>query len=260
MGITNLYVYQNNEDVPLLTYKKNALIQFKTLLRAVVRDPNQFFCERDICECSCCGYQGHLLTARKRHVHRAYRCPNCESRPPDRNIALFLKKNSIELAGKNFLHIASEWPLFRKLKNEPGYVGGDIQKRRNGNAIVVITAISFEENIFDFLICNHVLEHVKEDQKAMKECFRVLRTGGVGIFSVPLSGKKRTWEPPKGMPLNEIEAIAGWDHKRLYGYDFAEKLERHGFSVSMFRISDKEARLHGISSEGYKDEIFIAVK
>ncbi len=189
------------------------------------------------------------MTARRGHVHAAFRCPNCESRPRDRNIALYFKKNSLTLNQKDILHLAPEWPLFRKLKDEPGYVGGDIQDRRNANAIVDITSINFDRNHFDFLICNHVLEHVQDDEKAMKECYRVLKNGGVGIFSVPLSGKAKTWEPPIGMSVPEIEAIVGWDHKRYYGYDFAEKLGQVGFEVEIFKTTKAEARRHGIASK-----------
>jgi len=225
------------------------LIQLKVRSRALVRDPKQFFRDRDVCQCSFCGYEGFFMTARRGHVHAAFRCPNCESRPRDRNIALYFKKNSLTLNQKDILHLAPEWPLFRKLKDEPGYVGGDIQDRRNANAIVDITSINFDRNHFDFLICNHVLEHVQDDEKAMKECYRVLKNGGVGIFSVPLSGKAKTWEPPIGMSVPEIEAIVGWDHKRYYGYDFAEKLGQVGFEVEIFKTTKAEARRHGIASK-----------
>ena len=63
---------------------------------------------------------------------------------------------------------------FRQHKVEPGYVGGDIQKRRIANSIVDITSINFGSNQFDFLICNHV----QDDKKAMEECYRVLKNGG----------------------------------------------------------------------------------
>ncbi len=244
----------------MVEYKRDFLIQCKVWLRALVRDPKQFSRVRDVCECSSCGYKGYFATARRGHVHPAFRCPNCESRPRDRNIALFFKKNQLELRNKNILHIAPEWPLFRKLKNEPGYVGGDIQKRRNANSTIDITAINFESNHFDFLICNHVLEHVQDDQTAMKECYRVLNYGGIGVFSVPLSGKTETWIPPTDMSVPEIEAIVGWDHKRFYGYDFAQKLEKFGFNVDIFSITPEEAKLHGIASEHFTDEIFIARK
>ena len=154
-------------------------------LRALVRDPKQFVRNRDICECSSCGYRGFFASARKGHVHAAFRCPNCESRPRDRNIALFFQKNALSFAKTNILHIAPEWPLFRQLKAEQGYVGGDIQKRRNANSIVDVTSINFDSNHFDFLICNHVIEYVQDDKKAMGECYRVLKNVGVGICSAP---------------------------------------------------------------------------
>lgn len=241
-------------------FKSNWFIQLKVWLRALVRDPKQFFRDRDKFQCSFCGYRGYFVTARRGYINGPFRCPNCESRPRDRSIALYFRKNSLTLNGKNILHLAPEWPLFRKLKNELGYVGGDIQKRRNANAIIDITSINFDANHFDFLICNHVMEHVQDDKKAMKECYRVLKNGGIAIFSVPLSGKPETWEPPAGMSVPEIEAIVGWDHKRYYGYDFSDKLEKFGFQVEIFRITKAEATLHGIGSGDINDEIFIAKK
>ena len=86
-----------------------------------------------------------------------------------------------------------------------------------------------------------------------------LKMGGA-TFSVPLSGKPETWEPPAGMSVPLIEVIVGWDRKRYYGYDFADKLEKFGFNVEIFKISGAEAKLHGIASGAFNDEIFIARK
>ena len=80
------------------------------------------------------------------------------------------------------------------------------------------------------------------------------------MFSVPLSGKPETWEPPTGMSAPEIEAIVGWDHKRFYGYDLADKLEAFCFKVEIFKITEAEAKRHGIGSGDINDEIFIAKK
>ena len=82
------------------------------------------------------------------YVHADFRCPNCESCPRDRNI--FFLKNALSYDGKNTLHIALEWPVPHQLKAEPGYVGDDIQKRRNANSIVDITSINFDVILFDF--------------------------------------------------------------------------------------------------------------
>ena len=70
----------------------------------------------------------------------------------------------------------------------------------------------------------------------MGECNRVLENFGIAIFNVPLSGKLETWEPPAEMSVSEIEVIVGWDHKRYYGYDFADKLEKFSFEVEIFKL------------------------
>ena len=75
----------------------------------------------------------------------------------------------LSFENKRILHFAPEWPLFRKLRRQPGYVGGDILTRRNATAYVDTTDINFPNDSFDLPICNHVLEHVKDDGRGMRE-------------------------------------------------------------------------------------------
>ena len=236
--------------------KYNFSILSKVWLKASIRDPGQFFRKRSICECSVCNYKGFFVTAKKKHFHPPFRCPNCESRPRDRQITLWLNEKKISLKEKKIIHFAPEWPLFRKLKYQPHYVGGDIIKRRNSNCILDITSINFEDNYFDLLICNHVLEHVVQDTLAMKECFRVMKKGSVGIFTVPISSDKKTWTPPSNMPRQEVERICGWDHKRIYGQDFEKKLNDVGFKVKKYKPSLEKQKLHGLIDEN----VYIAKK
>lgn len=230
-------------------------IRAKVWARATLRDPRQHFRQRTRYRCPCCGYEGYFATASKR-FQKPFRCPNCESRPRDRQIFLWVERSGLDFTGKSILHFAPEWPLFRKLRREPGYVGGDIQKRRHANAVVDITDIGFPDNHFDFVICNHVLEHVPDDATAMAECFRVLRPGGHALFSVPLSNDPETWEPPDDMPAAEVERICGWDHKRLYGQDFDAKLGKVGFSVERFRCGDEDRKTYCLVG----DTIFVSSK
>ncbi|NOU06317.1 MAG: class I SAM-dependent methyltransferase [Hyphomicrobiaceae bacterium] len=162
----------------------------------------------------------------------------------------------MDFKDKKILHIAPEWPLFRKLENEPGYVGGDIQKRRHSNATVDITKIAFPNDTFDIVICNHVLEHVPDDHLAMRETFRVMKPGGQGVFTVPISTEAKTWEPTPGMSVAEIERICGWDHKRYYGRDFSEKLAAAGYDVTTYEASEADRRTYSIAAE----TVFIARK
>jgi SAM-dependent methyltransferase len=234
----------------------NLLVNVKTWTRGTIYDPGQHFRERLRRQCPCCGYAGHFVSSGKYRVE-AFRCPNCEARPRDRQIALMLREANEDLGGKSILHFAPEWPLFRALKNEPGYVGGDIIKRPNANAVVDITKIAFPDEHFDVLICNHVLEHVPAEVTAIDECIRVLKPDGYALFSVPIErGRATTWDPPPGTPAKEVERICGWDHVRLYGEDFAERLRSRGFTVTPVTYPAGIRMNHAL----YDEDIFYATK
>jgi SAM-dependent methyltransferase len=237
-------------------YERNFLVQAEEWTRGTLRDPVQHFQTRVQRSCPVCGYSGYFVSAKWRSV-REFRCPNCSSRPRDRQIALMVAQMGLTFKGKRILHFAPEWPLFRKLRHESGYVGGDIQKRRNATAFVDITDIKFPDASFDLLICNHVLEHVSDDKRGMRECARVLAPDGVGIFSVPIDQEREiTWEPPPSMPVEEVEKICGWDHKRIYGMDFAAQLERVGFHVRAIKYDRDVAERHRL----YDEPIYVVAK
>jgi SAM-dependent methyltransferase len=230
-------------------YERNLAVQLKEWARGTLRDPVQHVQTRSIRECPVCGYRGYFVSAKRRSV-REFRCPNCSSRPRDRQIALMLEQMGVSFRGKRILHFAPEWPLFRKLRREPGYVGGDIQTRRNANDIVDITKIKFPDGEFDLLVCNHVLEHVPDDALGMRECARVLKRDGIGIVSVPIDqSRETTWEPPANMPVEEVERICGWDHKRMYGMDFGAKLARAGFQVAAAKYDAEVIDRHRLNDE-----------
>ncbi|MEZ6024207.1 MAG: methyltransferase domain-containing protein [Hyphomonadaceae bacterium] len=225
--------------------------------RGTVRDPLQHFRPRQKRECSVCGFTGYFLSAGTRQEAR---CPNCASKERDRIIALHLRRTGLTLDDKAVLHFSAERPFFRQWRNNPSYVAGDIKKSPVANAIVDITALAYPENHFDLLICNHVLEHVQEDHKAMEECFRVLKPGGFGIFSVPLDdSREETWNPPPGTPPAEIARICGRTHVRLYGRDFGALLAQHGFNVEIIQFTPEEAERYRLTAY-MGDKVYVASK
>ena len=93
--------------------------------------------------------------------------------------------------------------------------------------------LPFDDNSFDVIMCNHVLEHVQDDRKVMSEFFRVMNKGGWGIFQVPIDyNRKETFDDPSITDPKEREKHY-WqdDHLRLYGLDYGKILSEAGFEV-----------------------------
>ena len=126
------------------------------------------------------------------------------------------------------LHIAPEqcfYNLFKNLKNI-NYTTYDLNSPL-ADIKGDICNLPFKENSFDFILCNHVLEHINDDKKAMKELYRVLNKNGTAILQVPINQKSRkTFEDSSIVDKKErIEKFGQYDHIRLYGLDYFKKLE-----------------------------------
>jgi len=95
-----------------------------------------------------------------------------------------------------------------------------------------ITDIKFKDNFFDVIICNYVLEHVKDDQKAMSELFRVLKPKGIAILQVPISKTARESFEDFSMTTPECR-------EKYFGQkDCMERLESIGFKVELYDIKN----------------------
>jgi ubiquinone/menaquinone biosynthesis C-methylase UbiE len=119
-------------------------------------------------------------------------CPRCHSTDRERLIYWYIvnKTNILNLDKTiNLLHVAPEKNLQKILKSFSNieYVSGDLNPLVNCDVILDIADMNFEDNFFDVIVCNYVLEHIIDDQKAMSELFRVLKTEGFAILQVPIS-------------------------------------------------------------------------
>lgn len=178
------------------------------------------------------------------------RCPVCSSLERHRLIWLFLKnrKRILERKGR-LLHVAPESIFFRMFGQANGieYVpvakfgDGIDDKYPEGTMNVDITDSKFPDNYFDYIICNHVLEHIPDDSAAMRELYRILKPGGWAILQVPLDNQLlKTVEDPSIVDPAERERLFGQkDHVRIYGRDYPKRLESAGFGLQIESIRDE---------------------
>ncbi len=161
------------------------------------------------------------------------------------------------------LHIAPEQEFLRRFKKLPNldYISADLF-----SPIVDVKAdlldLPFEDNSFDLVFCNHVLEHIEDDRQAMRELYRVLRTGGWGILQVPLkNANQKTYEDFTITDPKERQRHFGqYDHVRWYGMDYFQRLADAGFEVEPLyysrQFSTEELRRFGLID----DEILPVVR
>jgi Methyltransferase domain/Glycosyl transferase family group 2 len=194
----------------------------------------------DAFACPCCGG-----TFRRLVTHRGapnVRCPRCGSMERHRLLWLYLQQRTdLFSEHRRLLHIAPERSFRRLLRRLPTieYVGADLNSPL-ADIHCDIQALPFDDASFDILICNHVLEHVPDDRRAMSELVRVLAPGGWAILMCPIArGRTVTLaDPTVATPEDALRVYGQEDHARLYGADYRARLEQAGFRVLVDRFLD----------------------
>lgn len=213
-----------------------------------------------------------MAALRRHHVVggglRAQTCPVCGSGDRERLVYLYLRSRTPVFRDRlRLLHVAPERRLFPFLARVPtlDYLTADLAVGR-AMAQLDITAIPYPDAHFDALLCNHVLEHIVDDGKAMQELHRVLKSGGWAVLQVPFSTSlPRTLEDPTITGEREREAAYGQaDHVRIYtAADFLSRLAAAGFAPERFdwRAHPQEfggtENRHGLNPD---EPLFIARK
>lgn len=132
------------------------------------------------------------------------------------------------------LHIAPEIcfiKIFKAMENLE-YLTADLESPL-ADVQMDIHQMPFDNNTFDVVFCNHVMEHLEDDIKAMKEIHRVLMPGGWAIIQSPLNfSLDITFEDSTLVTPQEREKAHGQsDHMRTYGKDYGKRLSSAGFEV-----------------------------
>ncbi|MFO7937810.1 MAG: methyltransferase domain-containing protein [Kiritimatiellia bacterium] len=167
-------------------------------------------------------------------------CPFCRSHDRERHLKLYFDALDFWLRFKSasVLHIAPEKHISRAVEgcNPERYVKGDLEPVRNDIRKMDVTDINESDSSFDIAICNHVLEHVPDDRKALCELFRVLKPGGIAILQTPYALKlteTREQDPSVVTGTQRLEFYGQEDHIRLYGLDLPERIREAGFDLTL---------------------------
>jgi SAM-dependent methyltransferase len=143
---------------------------------------------------------------------------------------------------QKLLHFAPEQAFFKRFKAMQNleYTTTDLNSPI-ADVKADICDLPFETNYFDTLICNHVLEHIKDDSKAMSELLRILKPGGIAILQIPQDlSRATTFEDDSITDSRERSRIFGqYDHLRIYGRDYFDKLRKIGFQVKEIDLTSE---------------------
>lgn len=194
-------------------------------------------------------------------------CPHCLSLERHRMIWLWLGESSNLFEGyPRLLHIAPEVSLMRHFKrhyrDNKNYITADLESPL-ADMHFDVQNIPLEDESIDVIICNHLLEHVEDDRRAMAELYRILKKGGWGIMLVPEDrSRATTFEDDTITDTEERTRLFGqYDHRRIYGRDYDERLAAAGFRVERIayteRLSPEQHQRYAIGNDDlvvvYKD-------
>lgn len=203
----------------------------------------------------------HLLEAGVMRRPNAL-CPGCESLERHRLLWVGLQRLRADgriTWGGRMLHVAPEPCLAQRFRESFDYLSIDMDSRYAMRAMD-LTRLDLPTDEFDCAICNHVLEHIPDDRKAMSELRRVLKPGGWASLQVPIKGTVTDEDLTVTDPQVREQRYGQSDHVRQYGTDFSDRLRAAGFQVSVYGWRDfmtaAEANRQASATD---DEIIIAV-
>ncbi|CAN5502433.1 hypothetical protein BH11PSE9_BH11PSE9_14670 [soil metagenome] len=204
--------------------------------------------------CPCCKGRFQFFKAFGTPPRANAMCPGCGSLERHRLMQLYFERKTnlfslplnsspLNSAPLKVLHFAPEACFATVLDNNPSidYISADLYAP-NAKQKIDITDIPYADDSFDVILCSHVLEHIPDDHRAMRELRRVLKPQGWALLQVPIDHRRATtFEDPSVTDPMERERLFGqYDHVRWYGRDYASRLIRSGLDV---RVDDFFAEL-----------------
>jgi len=191
--------------------------------------------------CPVCGKSSHRFRPFGLVPREDAECVHCGALERHRLLWLYVSRRTNLFDGKpkKMLHVAPESYLESKLQQRLGdnYITADLFSPR-AMVKMDITNIDCPDQSFDVIYCSHVLEHVQDDRKAMREFYRTLKSNGWAILLVPIIAEETFEDPSIIEPEERLRAFGQEDHVRRYGPDYADRLRDAGFSVEVTEVND----------------------
>lgn len=234
----------------LLKFIKTPKPYIINAIRGIQNRLKTVFYKGDLVLCEICGWQG-------RHFFDE-NCPKCSSLPRTRLIPYSLRHFYLNKHAPKILHIAPNVNEFHYVKNHitslSNYDRLNIKNFSHINLIQDLTRTTLNSNTYDLIMAWHVLEHIKEDKKAIAEVYRLLKTHGHFLVSVPIypTGNKETFED-SSIPYEDFERTHGhYDHCRSCGMDYFKRFESVGFKTETLLVnslSSKSLAYYGLRAD-----------
>jgi SAM-dependent methyltransferase len=180
-----------------------------------------------------------------------FSCPVCDSHDRERHLYLYLKASGLmeRLSSLRILHFAPERRLSQRIAGlKPvEYVKADLYPIDDSIIRVDLLDIQFPDSRFNLVIANHVLEHVLDDRRAVREIARVLAPGGHAILQTPFARGLRHCFEDEGITSDSarLQAYGQEDHVRLFGADIFDRFAQNGFQS---RVQDHHQLLPQVDS------------
>ncbi|MBQ9138721.1 MAG: methyltransferase domain-containing protein [Alistipes sp.] len=195
-------------------------------------------------------------------------CPHCLSLERHRLLWHYLMHTHHDRLKElpTMLHIAPEVCLMREFRHmyaskPQNYITADLESPL-ADMHFDVQSIPMADSSVDIIICNHLLEHVESDHKALQEMYRIMRSGGMGVMLAPIDySREMTYEDDTITdPKQRAELFGQYDHRRVYGKDYLTRLRAAGFEAEEIdyaaQFSVSERTLHSFGC----DKLYIVRK
>lgn len=215
--------------------------------------------------CPICGHSSRKFGASGSPPRPDAQCMFCGALERHRLVWHYFeaKTNLFDEKPKKVLHVAPEKFFEKRLRKRLGknYITADLF---DPQAMVKmdVTDIQYPDNYFDVIYCSHVLEHVLDDRKAMREFYRTLKPGGWAILLVPITTETTFEDPTIVNPSDRLRVFGQGDHVRRYGADYVDRLRESGFNVKVSYASDllQDAEIEKMGLTLASGEIYYCTK